>query len=234
MKRIEPDWRAHENVRAFFTTRVDGVSVAPYESFNLALHVGDEPDRVKKNRQSLDLPSEPFYLNQVHSNRCVLATENSASVEADASFTRTRGQILAIMVADCLPVLFSSRQGTVVGVAHAGWRGLANGVLCETVSAMTTKEKPEDLMAWMGPAISSDCYEVGDDVREQFSSSTGFIERDNRKWQMDLYAVAREQLASLGVSVSGGNYCTYREEAQFFSYRRDGVTGRMAGFIWLS
>ncbi len=230
MEKVEPDWQAPENVRAFFTTRSNGVSAAPYESLNLALHVGDDPDRVAVNRESLSLETEPFYLNQVHSNRCVEAHVAPNPVEADASFTREPGQILAIMVADCLPVFFASRQGDVVGVAHAGWRGLANGVLSETVASINSDE----LVAWMGPAISAGHYEVGDDVRERFVSSTGFTENDNHRWQMDLYAVAREQLEALGITVSGGNFCTYQDKARFFSYRRDGITGRMAGYIWLT
>ena len=230
MEKVESDWQAPENVRAFFTTRNNGVSAAPYESLNLALHVGDDPDRVAVNRESLGLETEPFYLNQVHSNRCVEAHLTPNPVEADASFTREPGQILAIMVADCLPVFFASRQGDVVGVAHAGWRGLANCVLSETVASINS----DGLVAWMGPAISASHYEVGDDVREQFVSTAGFTKNDNHRWQMDLYAIAREQLETLGVTVSGGNFCTYQDKARFFSYRRDGITGRMAGYIWLT
>lgn len=229
MNNLKPDWPAPDQVRALFTTREGGVSAAPYASLNLAHHVGDEAGDVEDNRVSLHLPGTTHYLNQVHSNHCVCADELDGPVEADASFTRNPGNILAIMVADCLPVLFTSRHGNIVGVAHAGWRGLANGVLEETVSRL----EDDDLLAWMGPAIGPCHYEVGDDVREHFASSLGFTRNSNERWQMDLYSIARSQLESSGVEAFGGGYCTYCDEARFFSYRRDGITGRMAGFIWI-
>ncbi|MBL6691451.1 MAG: peptidoglycan editing factor PgeF [Pseudomonadales bacterium] len=230
MVNLQPDWPVPHQVKALFTTREGGVSAPPYDSLNLAHHVGDGPASVNLNRALIALPDAPHYLVQVHSNRCVCVDELTAPVEADASFTETPGSVLAIMVADCLPVFFTSRQGNVVGIAHAGWRGLASGVLRETVARLTGDE----FLAWMGPAIGPCHYEVGDDVRDQFSFPLGFTRNDNGRWQMDLYAIARDQLENLGVEVFGGGYCTYCDEARFFSYRRDGVTGRMGGFIWIA
>jgi len=227
---LQPDWPAPKQVKTLFTTREGGVSAAPYKSLNLAHHVGDKSIDVESNRASIGLPSPACYLNQVHSNHCVCADDLDGPVEADASFTRSPGTVLAVMVADCLPVLFASRQGDVVGIAHAGWRGLANGILRETVSRLGG----DDLLAWMGPAIGPCHYEVGDDVRDHFSSDLGFTLNDNNRWQMDLYAIAKAQLESSDVEVFGGGFCTYCDEARFFSYRRDGTTGRMGGFIWIA
>lgn len=227
--RVEPEWPSPGHVRAFFTTRQGGFSAPPYESLNLALHVGDENGRVKRNRDLVELPAPPLYLNQVHGNRCVSAEDIVSPVDADASYTDKTRTILTVMVADCLPVLFASRQSRIVGAAHAGWRGLANGVLSETVKAMGI----EGLIAWMGPAIGPCHYEVGKDVQDQFTDEVGFTENESGRFQMDLYQIARRQLTDLGVEVFGGGFCTYCDEQRFFSYRRDGVTGRMASFIWL-
>jgi polyphenol oxidase len=234
MSSIVPDWPVPGNVKAFFSDRFDGYSNAPYASLNFGSHVGDDATAVARNRATIDVPGEPFWLEQTHSDICINADMDLAGRLGDASFTRKPGKVLAIMVADCLPVLFASRGGDVAGIAHAGWRGLADGVLSSTVAALGEGS----MLAWMGPAIGPCHYTVGEDVRARFSSGTGFTENrftDNneRKFSMDLYAIAKEQLQSLDVDVYGGGLCTYCDSSRFFSYRRDGVTGRMGGFIWM-
>ena len=225
---VEPDWPAPGNVRAVFTTRIGGTSAGVYESLNLAQHVGDDAEYVAKNRRRLGLPGSPLYLNQIHGNRCVDADGVTDSLDADGSVTRNPGCVLAILVADCVPVLLTSRQGNVVGVAHAGWRGLAQKVISQTVNLMASQA----VIAWLGPAIGPCHYEVGDGVRNAFASDIGFALNEPGRWQMNLYAIARAELESLGVAVFGGDFCTFCDDARFFSYRRDCVTGRMGGFIW--
>lgn len=246
------------------TTRVGGVSVAPWESLNLGVHVGDSPLWVIENRARVRregaLPSEPVWLEQVHGISVVeldagniprdAVTEEqilqSPRPRADASFTRRAGVVCAIQVADCMPVLFASRDGSVVGAAHAGWRGLASGVLGATVAAMGAPA--DELVAWMGPAISGKHFEVGEDVRTAFLDTSPNNQREqvtatftllqgaaapSGKWLCDLYALARLRLASLGITeVTGGGWCTYEDTQRFYSYRRDGQTGRMAALIW--
>ena len=225
MNRISPDWKV-DGVSAFFTTRQGGVSKPPYNSLNLGRHVGDAPGDVDHNRSLLDLPGEPQWLNQVHSNHCI-EIDRCDGREGDAAFTQEKGAVLAVMTADCLPILVASGEGEFVGVIHAGWRGLASGVIKSAIRAMPAS----DLHVWFGPAIGPCHYEVGNDVRSKFGE-TGILKKGG-KWTLDLYAVAREQLHAEGVSkISGGDYCTYCDEGRFFSHRRDGVTGRMAGFIW--
>lgn len=244
---IYPGWPAPSTVRAISTTRSGGVSRPPYDSFNLAAHVGDDPAAVASNRSHLasmlDLPSAPHWLTQVHGNRVIDidqdATENP---QVDAVFTSQSGQVCAIMTADCIPVLFCDRQGSRVAAAHAGWRGLAGGVLEATLEAMAMD--PADLLVWLGPAIGPAAFEVGDEVRQVFleqaaddaSAFTPSINADNKgHWMADLYALSRQRLARSGVSsVYGGEYCTYTDAGRFYSYRRDGVTGRMASLIWLT
>ncbi|MFT7220405.1 MAG: YfiH family protein [Candidatus Azotimanducaceae bacterium] len=230
-KTILPEWPIPENVSAFFTERGGGNSSAPYESLNLGTHVGDAPDMVERNRSSLNLPASPFWLSQIHSNHCIDAdaSEQALTPEADASTTRSQGTVLAVMVADCVPLLLADRQGSVVGVAHAGWRGLANGVIDSVLDAM----RAEDLCAWIGPAIGDCHYIVGEDVRCEFQSDEGFKATGEGTFAMDLAGIAGRQLSLRGVEVFGGGYCTQCDDDRFFSYRRDGVTGRMAGFIWL-
>jgi len=241
MASLEPDWPAPANIKVLFSDRRGGCSYAPYASLNLGSHVGDDAALVTRNRASIDVPGEPYWLEQTHTDICVNADTDASDRWGDASITREQGKVLAIMVADCLPIMFTSRVGDIVGIAHAGWRGLADGVLSSTVMALG----PGSMLAWMGPAIGPCHYTVGEDVRTSFSSGTGFAkcpengkcpENANSaesKFSMDLYAIANEQLQSLGVEVYGGGLCTYCDSSRFFSYRRDGVTGRMGGFIWM-
>ncbi|MBU0689672.1 MAG: peptidoglycan editing factor PgeF [Gammaproteobacteria bacterium] len=238
---ITPDWPAPANVRALQTTRTGGVSGAPYDSMNLGLHVGDDPLRVNHNRQSLSalLPTEPVWLEQIHGTEVANADAAACRVVADASIARHRGSVCVVMTADCLPVLLCDEDGTVVGAAHAGWRGLCDGVIEATVKEMGVA--PHKLMAWLGPAIGQAAFEVGEEVREAFISQhaqakEAFIARGQQgKYHADIYLLARQRLHALGVDrVYGGDYCTYHQEVAFFSYRRDGVTGRMGTFIWLA
>lgn len=246
---IVPDWQAPENVRAFSTVRSGGVSACPYHGgtlseggLNLALHVGDDARCVRQNRERLRrfLPAEPLWLNQVHGSQVVEAGEVEGTPDADASFSVKRHAVCLIQTADCLPVLFCDRAGRTVAAAHAGWRGLAGGVLEATLCRMREAGAGE-ILAWLGPAIGASCFEVGDDVREAFVSRYAALDdcfsvRPERhgKYLADIYALARHVLAGQGVrAVSGGDFCTVSDAARFYSYRRDGVTGRMATCIWL-
>lgn len=236
---IHPDWPAPGGVRALSTTRQAGVSLGPWSSFNLGDHVGDDPAAVHANRQRLRqlLPDEPRWLRQVHDVHCVDAASAEAGTTADAAFTRQRGVVCAVMTADCLPILFCDDQATMVGVAHAGWRGLAAGVIESTVAAMGAPG--ERLMAWLGPAIGPRRFEVGDEVRAVFVAADGaaseaFVPSAGGKWLCDLYRLARQRLARLGIHrIASTDFCTASDSPRFFSYRRDGVTGRMASLIWL-
>jgi YfiH family protein len=228
---LQPDWPAPASVRALVTTRAHG---------NLADHVGDEKSAVAARRAALRarLPAEPLWLTQVHGTRCVAAESAAAGVEADASFARSAHHVCAVLTADCLPILFCDETGTTVAAAHAGWRGLAAGVVESTVAAMAAPG--ERLLAWLGPAIGPSAFEVGDEVRTAFvaddpSARSAFVAKANGKWCCDLYALARRRLARLGVSrVFGGGHCTYTDTALFYSYRRERTTGRMASLIWLA
>lgn len=234
---IVPDWPAPSRVKSLMTTRAGGVSDAPWASLNLGDHVGDNPAHVAANRARLrqSLPSEPGWLKQVHSAKVV---ETAVGVpEADAAFTRQAGSVCAVLTADCLPVLFCDRAGSVVAAAHAGWRGLVDGVLEATVAAMQVA--PDDLLAWMGAAIGPQAFEVGGEVRQAFvvlhpEAAMAFRPHAPGKWLADIYQLARIRLESAGVqAVYGGGRCTFTETEHFFSYRRYGVTGRMASLIWL-
>ncbi len=238
---IEPDWPAPPGVRAAFTLRTGGVSRPPYATFNCAAHVGDAPQAVEHNRAALrarlGLPAEPGWLEQVHGSHVV--TLCGAALEpADGAVTDERGRVCVVQVADCLPVLFAARDGSAVGAAHAGWRGLAGGVLESTVGALGIA--PPALLAWLGPAIGPQHFEVGEEVRTAFmrtdpGAAAAFAPNARGRWQCDLYALARQRLAALGVTqVYGGGWCTYADAAKFFSYRRDGRCGRMAALIWRS
>lgn len=239
---LSPDWEAPETVSACSTLRFGGCSLAPYDSFNLGAHVGDQPEHVTTNRQrlreALSLPADPFWLNQVHGASVVRAGEKPSGCDADASIARTAGEVCVIMTADCLPVLFCSRQGDEVAAAHAGWRGLSKGVLESTLSGMQTANS--DILAWLGPAIGPTAFEVGDEVRAVFvaqdaANKAAFVSNRPGHWLADLYQLARIRLRNAGVTrISGGGFCTYTDRARFFSYRRDGVTGRMASLIWIS
>jgi YfiH family protein len=239
---IVPDWPAPEGVRAAFTLRTHGVSRPPFDTFNVAAHVGDEPCAVAENRAalraSLALSAEPAWLEQVHGPR-VVDLDRQTSLDslgpADASVSRT-ARVCAIQVADCMPVLFAAADGSAVGAAHAGWRGLAGGVLEATVRAIDTP--PGELLAWLGPAIGPAHFEVGEEVRAAFvAADTGaaeaFSANERGRWQCDLYALAKRRLAAMGVArIHGGGWCTYADSRRFFSYRRDGRCGRMAALIW--
>ena len=237
---LVPDWPARAHVKCLMTRREGGVSQAPWTSFNLGDHVGDDPAHVAANRARLRrlLPAQPGWLKQVHSARVVDLHKPGSDPEADASFTRQTGQICAVLTADCLPVLFCDRAGSVVAAAHAGWRGLADGVLEATVAAM--RVPPSEVLAWMGAAIGPQAFEVGDEVRQAFvaqhaDASAAFVPQPlPGKWRADIYQLARIRLKQAGVhAVYGGGHCTFQEAESFFSYRRDGVTGRMASLIWL-
>ena len=236
---IVPDWPAPKNVRSLQTTRSGGVSVAPYNSFNLGDHVGDAPQAVAHNRQLLAqlMPSEPVWLQQVHGTVVVDAGATECLPQADAAVTRHRGAVCVVMTADCLPVLLCDESGTVVGVAHAGWKGLAAGVIESTVQTMDIA--PQKLLAWLGPAISQRAFEVGEEVRKVFVAQhaqaiEAFLPGENGKGMADIYLLAHQRLHALGVTrVYGGEHCTHGDSARFFSYRRDGATGRMGTFIWL-
>lgn len=238
---ISPDWPAPARVKGLMTSRQGGVSVAPWASLNLGDHVGDDPAHVAANRARLrrQLPAEPGWLRQVHSAR-VVELGRDANPEADASFTRQTVQVCAVLTADCLPALFCDRGGCIVAAAHAGWRGLAGGVLEATVAAMAAP--PGDILVWLGAAIGPRAFEVGNEVRETFVSqhpqaADAFLAHPasaHGKWLADIYQLARIRLASVGVeAVYGGGRCTFTEAENFYSYRRDGVTGRMASLIWL-
>lgn len=236
-----PDWPAPLNIRAVSTTRWGGGSEAPYDNLNLADHVGDQMSAVIDNRRRLrsalpELPAEPLWLKQVHGARCVSADEVLTRCEADASVTRDRNAVCAVLTADCLPVLFCDEDGLVAAAAHAGWRGLARGILEATIAACRCP--PEQLLVWMGPAISQQAFEVDSDVRDAFvaknpRSASAFVPHDEEKWLCDLYALARMRLYDAGVKrIYGGTYCTFNDPERFFSFRRDGGTGRMATLIW--
>ena len=239
---LTPEWRAPHGVRAAFTLRGGGVSAAPFNSLNLGAHVGDSPGAVAENRrrlrEGLHLPGEPVWLEQVHGTRVAdLDAPGEAGSAADAVLTRRPGRVCVVQVADCMPVLFAARDGSVVAVAHAGWRGLAAGVLEAAVARLGVAAG--ELIAWLGPAISARHFEVGSEVRQAFLESDpgaagAFVPNDTGRWQCDLGALARRRLAALGVTeVSGGAWCTYADPARFFSFRRDGRCGRMAALVWL-
>lgn len=235
---IQPNWPAPSHIKALTTTRKGGVSGFPFDSLNLGLHVGDDDKKVMTNRELLQKGSNhppAQWLNQIHSNRVIKYSGSRSLTDADALVTDQADSACAIMTADCLPVLFANSGGSWIAAAHAGWRGLADEVLINTVNQYG---QAEPLMAWIGPAISQDCFEVGDDVREVFVDLNGsnqayFVQNDRGRWQADLAGLAKRQLENLGVEVYLSQLCTFKNEQQFFSYRRDGQTGRMASMIWI-
>lgn len=237
---IVPEWPAPAQVRALQTTRRGGVSVPPWDSCNLGDHVGDEPARVAANRAVLrrQLPAEPCWLQQVHGIVAVDAATTPINPVADAAYSRQSGVVCAAMTADCLPVLFCDRAGSVVAAAHAGWRGLLAGVLEATIAAMAVP--PGELLAWLGPAIGPQAFEVGDEVRAAFVAEAGeasaaFAAHSPGKWLADIERLARQRLTVAGVTaIYGGGWCTVNDPQRFFSYRRDGQTGRMASLVWLA
>lgn len=237
-----PEWPAPPGVRALATGRAGGVSVGRYASLNLAAHVGDAPAAVSENRARLRtaaaLPAEPGWLEQVHGTRVLDldAWGAGGAGPADAAITRQMGRVCAILSADCLPVLLAARSGTAVGAAHAGWRGLAAGVIEATVRALAVP--PASLIAWLGPAISPEHFEVGPEVRAAFlavdpEAATAFVENARGRYQADLYRLARLRLERAGVSaVFGVQACTFADANRYFSHRREGPTGRQATLIW--
>jgi YfiH family protein len=249
---LVPNWSAPPQIGAFCTTRGGGVSKAPFDSLNLGRYVNDEASAVSENRARVRalLPAEPVWLKQVHGARVWDAdlAHTEAIIEADAAVTSKPNTVLTVMAADCLPVLISSSDGGVVGAAHAGWRGLLGGVLENTVDAMQAKtglNNADQYLAWLGPAIGPRAFEVGEEVRAEFhehaqkyalpSPAKAFVAIDNKpgKYWADLYQLARQRLLSKGLThIYGGEFCTVRDQTDFFSHRRDGLSGRFAAFIW--
>ncbi|TQV83022.1 peptidoglycan editing factor PgeF [Aliikangiella coralliicola] len=250
---IHADWAAPKNVNALVTTRAGGFSQGVYASFNLAHHVDDEQAMVEKNRRKLeshirqnrnikqyrerrsDNSISLFWLDQIHSNRCVRWETPSCLVSADASYSSGSNQVCVVMTADCLPILLTNSRGNWVAACHAGWRGLANGVIENTIACYSGPAS--DLMAWIGPAISQPYFEVGAEVYDQFIALNAehelFFEPNSRhRFQFDFIGLARHKLSEAGIQVFGGKHCSFADDKRFFSYRRDGQTGRMASMIW--
>jgi YfiH family protein len=252
IQQIKPNWVVPQTVHAFCTTRVGGVSLHPYDSLNLGLNAGDDPALVLNNRSILGctIPSEPQWLKQVHG--ITVSTPESRKLcgsgpfEADASVSNIPNEVLAVLAADCMPVLFASHGGDVIGVAHAGWRGLSGGVLENTLQAMCTLSpglSPQEVSVWMGPAIGPSAFEVGEDVLQAFATqgpatiAQAFIPIPQKagKYLANLYLLAQDRLRSLGIQhIHGGDFCTFSDQERFFSYRRDQKTGRFATLIWIS
>ena len=245
LSRIVPQWDVPANVGAMVTTRLGGHSQPPYASLNLAAHVGDSMDSLQHNLAVLEesLPGSPSlqWLRQEHGSHIALIDSACDPISADALLTRTPGVACCVLTADCLPVLLASAQGDEVAIVHAGWRGMAAGIIEKTVHSMSSP--PEQLHAWLGPAIGRCHFEVGEEVRRQLLAgkenpadlAACFISKgDNNKYMADLYGLARCKLHRLRLSaITGGDLCTYCDSERFFSYRRDGATGRMASLIYI-
>ena len=239
---IIPDWPVAETIRSFSTTRLGGISSSPYDSLNLGLHVGDEPDAVLANRnqliQELKLPEQPRWLDQIHGTHVCSAQDWQYGDQADAIISHSENQVCSIMTADCLPILLCNQQGTKVAAIHAGWRSLAAGIIEKTIDKFDCH--PADIITWLGPAIGPTQFEVGHDVYQAFcqhsdTAQHAFKKTDSSHYLVDIYLLARQRLNALNVSaIFGGDYCTVSDPSQFFSYRRDGVTGRMASIIWIA
>lgn len=238
-----PDWEIPSNIRACVTLRFDGHSLPPFDHFNLSARVGDDSSAVAANRaqlmKELNLEQEPVWLHQVHGITavCADAVQNETDVQADAIYTETSGLVCAVQTADCLPILLCHSEGFQIAAIHAGWRGLAAGVIEATVQQLSPPY--QDWMAWLGPAISAQAYPVGNLVREAFikadpQAEQAFQPIQPNQWRCDLYQLARQRLIRLGIErITGGNFCTYSEPHRFYSFRRDQeVTGRMASLIW--
>lgn len=233
-----PDWPAPDNVHAATTLRTGGVSAGAYASFNPALHVGDHSDRVIENRRKikalLDLPSEPVWLKQIHSNYVIDAAKSATLQQADASYSTEPGIVCTVMTADCLPLLVCDSDGTCVAAIHAGWKGLLAGIVTNTIKTL----QKQNLLVWLGPAIGPECFEVGAEVRDAFVDKStininAFKERDGDKWLANIYQLASNELMMWGIDkIYGGNFCTFTEPERFYSYRRDKETGRMVSLIW--
>jgi YfiH family protein len=243
---LQPDWPAPANVHAWSSSRLQGVSEAPYRGLNLALHVGDNANAVQHNRQHLaqvlSLPQSPLWLDQVHGHQVVNAAERAGVEEsercpqADAAYSPQAGVVCVVMTADCLPLLVCNRRGDRVAAVHAGWRGLAAGVIESTLAALD--EPAAELLVWLGPAIGPAAFEVGEEVRQVFiaedaGAASAFRQNRPGHYLADIYALARRRLQAFGVrAIYGGGYCTFDDANHFYSYRRDGKTGRQASLIW--
>lgn len=252
INRIDPVWVVPPKIKAFCSTRVGGVSKPPFDGLNLGLNAGDDPMNVLQNRNLLRsiLPTDPCWLRQIHgvtvSTPATRVTFMGGPYEADASVTNIPNEVLAILTADCMPVLFASKSGDVIGAAHAGWRGLSGGVLENTIREMCALSRdlmPQDITVWMGPAIGPTAFEVGEDVLQAFSGqskailSEAFrpISGSAGKYWANLYLLAQDRLRSFGIEqIYGGDFCTVGDPANFYSYRRDKKTGRFASLIWIS
>ncbi|MDB6096030.1 MAG: yfiH [Francisellaceae bacterium] len=249
MDYIQANWPAPSHIKAYCTRRDKGQSLGPYTSFNLALHVGDDAGSVLLNREKLkkdlNLPTEALWLNQVHGTNVVnlndnYVHENREAIKADASLSFEKNLVCAVLTADCLPLLICDKKGSFVAAVHAGWRGLCSGIIEQTLSYW--KKPPQDLLVWLGPAIGAKEFEVGVDVYNAFKADNlnnlkGFKQQalNPKKYLMDIYEIARIKLKKYGVeNIYGGEYCTFTNAQDFYSYRRDGVTGRMASLIWIT
>ena len=238
---IKADWPAPAMVHAGTSTRGGGFSPAPYDSLNIATHVGDDNKIVCRNRaalcNSLALPMQPCWLKQTHSTKVINAADYNSGDEADGCIATNKRAVCVVMTADCLPLLLCDKEATAVAALHTGWRGLINGII---ESGVALFEKPGDsILAWLGPAIGPQAFEVGEDVfqafvRQDSETEACFQPLSPKKWLVDLYALARRRLQNLGIdAVYGGSFCTYSDPVRFYSYRRDGQCGRMASLIWL-
>jgi len=239
---IFPDWPAPDTIKALTTTRQGGFSLPPYNAFNLGTHVGDEPNSVIKNRDYLidvaQLPEAPRWLNQIHGTHVINSNDWQLNIDADAIVSHKKNHICTVMTADCLPLLLCNKQGDTVAAIHAGWRGLAAGIIEKTIAEFSCA--PQDILVWLGPAIGPNQFEVGTDVYQTFSQHSAkailaFQQTDATHYLADIYLLARQRLTGLGVSaIFGGDLCTASDKQHFFSYRRDDITGRMASMIWIS
>ena len=239
---IKANWPAPNNVIAGTTLRMARLNKELKASFNLADHIGDDREKVFVNREifkkQLNLYQEPYWLHQVHGNCVVKAPFRKILPTADACVTKIPNTVCIILTADCLPIFFTSEKGDFVGIAHAGWKGMLAGIIEETISSFEIE--PQTLMVWLGPAISQSAFEVGDEVRDQFllkerEAEQFFLKNPNKRWQADLYGLAKLKLNNYGVKkIFGGQYCTFKQQKKFFSYRRNRQSGRMANFIYMN
>lgn len=239
---IIPNWPAPNNIKAISTTRYGGYSMPPYDNMNLGSHVGDDMLLVEQNRQQLTLlahlPESPRWLEQVHGTHIINSNDWQAEIKADAIFSQHAHHVCPIMTADCLPLLLCNQQGDTVAAIHVGWRGLAAGIIEKTLDLFSCNHS--DILAWLGPAIGPTQFEVGQEVYDQFVSpdpdaSDAFIKTDDQHYHADIFLLARQRLQGNNVSkIFGGDFCTVSDDKRFFSYRRDGVTGRMASMIWIT
>ncbi|OUR65475.1 multi-copper polyphenol oxidoreductase [Methylophaga sp. 42_25_T18] len=239
---IIPNWPAPNNIKAISTTRHGGYSSPPFGKLNLGSHVGDDQLIVSQNRQQLiqlaNLPESPLWLQQVHGSHMINSADWQADIEADAMFSQHANHICTVMTADCLPLLLCNQQGDTVAAVHVGWRGLAAGIIDKALKAFSCEAS--DIMAWLGPAIGPAQFEVGKEVYDMFvgkspNAADAFIATKSQHYLADIYSLARQYLQKQGVqNIFGGEFCTVSDEERFFSYRRDGITGRMASMIWIT